>query len=1542
MYNNSNRLGYLNAAILYLIQNQFVLFLLGFIDFLSVYSFFIIAVDKVKNGLGKFSEENEYFFYISPYNYLKKYVNTSSNLYITIFMIIILIFFLLYELGLLLFTPKLANNAFVKIFKKIHANLYELFFFRFFSLFTLDVIITLIVKLIYSSYDEESNLTSTFFSIFVLLMVFIVVFVGSIYHFSINVVWSNMKLFNSSMKYYPFDMKYSFIYDLIFISIKVLISIDKNVYLFSNKEINSHILLFICSALLAIYIYFIYLLYSIFYSENKTLYLPLTKIAIFRIFAINFIGFSTIYKFIISDNVKYIFYFFTGASMIFFIFFYFEQFPRYMMLKFSRANDLVGILFFLINNDVNHTQCITNWIMNHKIKCRKKICFICENINTKFANTSIDNISLKNFFHFIYECTLNEINKLKTKIDKETEINLDIIELMDLLLTNNNQRIKFYVIFYKKLLKYKKSNKSVLFNLYIMFQKVNELNADFIKSYESFIESESILKIFNKFFDDFENFMRFEIKNPMNIIKLSNKLYVFTKNQQVIKFLSQNVSNYSYEFLLLRYIFEAITHKPLLNNYEFFDISQFTDFLNYHWENDHFLLINYGLLAQNCVIVKSSCDIRKYINLPFESLFPRYIKSYGKNVFVKELNSNNFKDENNIFEYVVNNLNNIDYGYVESFKMKFVMYPSIDTGEMLITGDFTYKDSCIVIFDIVNEKELLVSYSEKLKDFFVLSPVMIEDLSINQKNFEFCQIFKKRNLTSNTTKFKETSNFVFQFNYDSYYHLLNFFLDEASDIKNREEIIEQLSKNQNIIENKIFIIKKTETIECKGEKYKIYYLNTENFMRQGNTRKSNNSDDCNMLIDDKLNTQTFTKYMTQTGTESVSLSSSSEGNRNRLRLKTNDKDKSNLKDQAKFKKIKLFIKLMMVCHLLLISLSIIFIILQIIRTIDFGRLFELYQKFKFFKRGLDIELLRLSSNYCFQLDENDKSENPKCQCYYTLYSQGLQTTNIILGNDKLINQIIYEEFKASVDLVKSQYIEYTEKLYKLSNNKINTIESFSVDMLFITENGNGITLTKNTETILNAVNLYINYLSQVINRDKLLSTPIKFFTLSSDLQITNVNLGTPNEDQRLIYQLLINFPFMQKILLKTQSLIQSWFNGYLKELKLYLTIFSCLIGFFSIVLALSKMFFIWEFTIMLNRKFRKIHKKIFSSDFIKYFHSKFIHLKSLLSLYEKRPSEEIGKLTKEKEEYKKLMIEQKKEKIQLPPEVKKKMKKKDTIDYRPFIKKYKMSIIIIYLSYCLVYIILYFIMTDSLEHLEDLVQYSNLNADIDNYLNNNLNSLQFMSTTNSTESQLGEYIYDDPSIEFVTDSISNHLYSMKLIETLKAKHEHLFGTALTRDNLTCSEMKDINDTYLYLLYKNGASKEELDEFIVDMCNSYPIMKFNDQSLVMQNIIYLEQKILNRIFPMPYQARLYLQKSDEIYELYGLILILNSVLRGYLNEICLPDITQKLIGNYKMEIGICLGFNSICLITLMILQHYFVAMRLVVVNEKLNLLLKFLE
>ena len=145
-----------------------------------------------------------------------------------------------------------------------------------------------------------------------------------------------------------------------------------------------------------------------------------------------------------------------------------------------------------------------------------------------------------------------------------------------------------------------------------------------------------------------------------------------------------------------------------------------------------------------------------------------------------------------------------------------------------------------------------------------------------------------------------------------------------------------------------------------------------------------------------------------------------------------------------------------------------------------------------------------------------------------------------------------------------------------------------------------------------------------------------------------------------------------------------------------------------------------------------------------------------------------------------------------------------------------------------------------------------------------------------------------------------------------------------------------------MLTQNGESSSVLKGFIVDMCNSYAIMQFNDQSLVMQNIIYLEQKVLNNAFPMIYSYRIMLIGFDEVYELYGLILVLNRLLRSYLNEQGIPSIISELIGRYKIELYVLLSINSLCLILVMILLHYFVAMRLMKVNSKLNLLMKFLE
>ena len=75
MHTSSKRLMYLKCSMLYLIQNQFFLFIINLIDYLSIFSFFILSIDKIKAGLVTFDETSDVFFYFSPYNYYKQYLN---------------------------------------------------------------------------------------------------------------------------------------------------------------------------------------------------------------------------------------------------------------------------------------------------------------------------------------------------------------------------------------------------------------------------------------------------------------------------------------------------------------------------------------------------------------------------------------------------------------------------------------------------------------------------------------------------------------------------------------------------------------------------------------------------------------------------------------------------------------------------------------------------------------------------------------------------------------------------------------------------------------------------------------------------------------------------------------------------------------------------------------------------------------------------------------------------------------------------------------------------------------------------------------------------------------------------------------------------------------------------------------------------------------------------------------------------------------------------------------------------------------------------
>ena len=159
-----------------------------------------------------------------------------------------------------------------------------------------------------------------------------------------------------------------------------------------------------------------------------------------------------------------------------------------------------------------------------------------------------------------------------------------------------------------------------------------------------------------------------------------------------------------------------------------------------------FLLIHYGLVAKDCTIVKSSYDFRKYLNYCLDNLFPSNLRQFGKEKFIISINTNDFKDDLNIFEYVVINFKSsklMQEGFLESFYMKYVSFPSIDSGEVLVSGHYLLGNKDVLIYKQENGKEYLVSFSEKMGSLLKVSPEIVANLIVGQKFFTFGKMFNK-------------------------------------------------------------------------------------------------------------------------------------------------------------------------------------------------------------------------------------------------------------------------------------------------------------------------------------------------------------------------------------------------------------------------------------------------------------------------------------------------------------------------------------------------------------------------------------------------------------------------------------------------------------------------------------------------------------------------------------------------------------------------------------------------------------------------------
>ena len=89
------------------------------------------------------------------------------------------------------------------------------------------------------------------------------------------------------------------------------------------------------------------------------------------------------------------------------------------------------------------------------------------------------------------------------------------------------------------------------------------------------------------------------------------------------------------------------------------------------------------------LIVKGSKELFKYQGKQFSRLFPEDFKRIAINKFKEKLISIEQKDIKPLYEFFVKSLNNnLSLGFIESFKMKYFIYPTTLVNELFIQANY--------------------------------------------------------------------------------------------------------------------------------------------------------------------------------------------------------------------------------------------------------------------------------------------------------------------------------------------------------------------------------------------------------------------------------------------------------------------------------------------------------------------------------------------------------------------------------------------------------------------------------------------------------------------------------------------------------------------------------------------------------------------------------------------------------------------------------------------------------------------------------------
>ena len=1679
---------YFKRSVVFLIKTKLAVFLTSIIEFVDLCTNLVDLTNHIyffgKEYNYKDSNLSKIMLAASPYQYFFNFITddkTSSfftrNILFLIVYAVIFIWFLVYFLSI-------RNGdldempTFNKIIQKISINVFDFILYRILPIYAFDILSREIMK---SCLSENVGYLE-YITLFIALAFFGTLLILHIQYYSKISVWTNFRIIESYFAYYPYDSFFSAKCDMIFCTMKCLIALEKNYVYYNGYKIDYVAEFFVVILLITFIGYCCFLIYLFFFSY-QILYFFMTGFNMIRILFIVFMVENVLTRILLHNDKDYkSFLIFCIIYLIFDIYIIFGQFYNYVLSKAIKSQNYLAVCWFIQANKIDIQQFITEWIANHKTVCFDKDCEICEELikghlaldetlnqetkdkkekeednendpltggignnahnKGKHGGPKKDNMNLNLIMKIYppYQFNLKLINlsmKIKKSLGADDLIRLDFLYLTVLFLSNRNVEYRLFSKICNLIIQYYQ-NINVSVTLLLIFEIIRKSNLDLIKGYDLIKKNEDLRNSLKDYIKEYEEFIHFGAKSPENYLYISGKFREFKQLTKSIHTLFRKNIECNYQLLIMRYSYETLLHIKFKNMTPF-DLGFFQDFIDYHYTKDKLFLVKYIIDRDTFTIIKGSKEVLKYQDSSLETIFPDYLKETGLELFKNQLENVEKNDQKPLFSFVIKDLyHNESFGFVDSFKMKYFVYPTNMINELLMQANFINSFTNIMLFEELEGEHILFSFSAQLYKYFGITPNMTYILKKAGMYINFDVLFPKRKSKRKARETKHKNmlgDSNFEFEYKTYLPFYKKLLecDGLNDVSNYAQLKDKLNEISMMAqENKklIFNIIPKEVFENSGIKYSIYHIKEQKRKKKyQNAIDKKSSEKLGSLAESEIseeenNSDNFDeKYEGKGLNISMPTMSSASLSRTSSSIKTNvGKGKKDEKADEKSKRqenVNRYTIVILFFGLFLVVVSVIFLYLEVTENNKFKQLFQLFQTFKIFKQGIESSPLSLLSNYCYyngSMADNTTNMNNSydiCLNFYTEYSSNLSTKYPDFNNfgDLTLNKLIQKEISKKYDFIIATFNDYQKSIFNLDSGVINKISDITAFSYSITVDGATVTLVQTSMNFISLCREFNNYITTLLDQDAYINELFSLVRFAEE-NMTNIDLSKMifvsdyqdsfTQTRKIMLLMLMAYPSIHIGLSESSTIMQNEFHSSLNNIEVLLIIFFVLQIVLNSILILIFMMFLFVYVNMVKFNITTANKLFSDRNFLELQDRRIEQMKILSNLYQENPIKITERIEVIDNIYRRKTGETDKKTIRTidnnahlqdgekdndnlsdisgiqkknfqknnsiqknvndtlnsigsltdnenNPKVvtaanEKKEKKVDknnetetgqnipvtsitqinNIPEKVFNRVtfgYKLILFIslsVYMIYCIIFFIIVLLGCNRLSYL---VNYCEVNNQIDGYLFDNFNTLLYMYISCSDSQFYGKIIDDTKKdYDYLNEGINSFYAAIQEKETIELEHKDIFPALYDIINLDCSQGM-IEDEYFGLVFDDYTDPNiTYDKYFKVICKAFPVATTGNDNTMLFEVLYMIDQLYNKFEKLKFAGMFNQLHSSVLFDCYTLVLTLNRIIRFHFNNFIFIDEVNKVFDYFSTLIIIYLVFNMVFEIILFLLLN----------------------